>query len=68
MSNTNTTTTNRPVVKPELIPDYVIEDLYDGFMDAMEEHYKDPENERRFQEWVVEYRKRRAEKAQKGGN
>lgn len=56
------------IVKPELIPDYVIEDLFDGFMERMDEYYKDPENERRFQEWVIGYRERQAEKARKGGN
>ena len=56
------------IVKPELIPDYVIEDLFDGFMERMDEYYKDPENERRFQEWVIGYRERQAAKARKGGN
>ena len=62
-----TTATISSVIDTSLIPDHVREDIGRVGLKAVIEYYKDPENERRFQEWVVEYRKRRAERARKGG-
>ena len=63
--------TEKSPIIPSLIPDHVREDIGRVGLAAVLEFYQDPENERRFQEWVVEYRKRRANKvsqAAKGGS
>ena len=65
------TITEKPHIIPSLIPDHVREDIGRVGLAAVLEYYQDPENERRFQEWVIEYRKRRTNKesqAAKGGS
>jgi len=52
------------VIDPTLIPDCVREDIGRVGLEAVMRFYQDPENERRFQEWLVEYRKR----PKKGGS
>jgi len=46
------------VIRPELIPDCVREDIGRVGLDMVIRFYQNPENERRFQEWLVEHRKR----------
>lgn len=46
------TTAERPVTRPELIPDCVREDIGRAGLQAVLRYYQDPENERRFQEWL----------------
>ena len=58
------------VIRPELIPDHVREDIGRVGLEAVIRFYQNPENERRFQEWLPGYLARQAEKAkaaQKGG-
>jgi len=53
------------IIKPELIPECVREDIGRVGLDTVIKFYQNPENERRFQEWLVEYRKR--PKVKRGG-
>lgn len=63
MNTTNTAAaTISSVVDPALIPDHVREDIGRVGLQGVINFYKDPENERRFQEWLVGYKKRRNEK------
>ena len=57
---TNTTTAQKPIIDTSLIPEQVREDIGRVGLEAVIEYYQDPEHERRFQEWVVEYRKRKS--------
>ncbi len=50
------------VIRPELIPDEVREDIGRVGLEAVIRYYQDPEHERRFQEWVVGYREELARK------
>lgn len=61
-----TTLSPRPVIRPELIPDHVREDIGRVGLQAVIRYYQDPENEKRFQEWLIEYKKR--PKVRKGGS
>lgn len=60
MNTTETTVIglDQCVIRPELIPDHVREDIGRVGLEAVMRYYQDPENERRFQEWLIEYRKR----------
>ena len=66
MNTTETTVhgLSQCVIRPELIPDHVREDIGRVGLEAVMRYYQNPENERRFQEWLIEYRKR----PKKGGS
>ena len=66
MSKTDTTVQDisQCVIRPELIPDHVREDIGRVGLEAVIRYYQNPENERRFQEWLIEYKKR----PKKGGS
>lgn len=68
MSNTEATVQGigQCVIDPALIPDHVREDIGRVGLEAVMRYYENPENERRFQEWLIEYRKR--PKVKKGGS
>lgn len=50
------------VIRPELIPDSVREDIGRVGLEAAIRFYQDPENERKFQEWLPGYLERQARK------
>ena len=58
----NATAVDRPIIDPRLIPDCVRKDIGRVGLWAVIIYYMDPENERRFQEWLVGYRERQAKK------
>lgn len=47
-----------------LVPQHIRTDVARTVFRSVVEYYKDPEHERDFQEWVVEYRKRRAQEGE----
>lgn len=60
MSKTETTVQgiDQCAIIPALIPNCVREDIGRVGLEAVMRFYQNPENERRFQEWLIEYRKR----------
>lgn len=58
----NATAVDRPIIDPSLIPEYVRKDIGRVGLQAVINYYKNPENERRFKEWLVGYRERQAKK------
>ena len=54
--------TDEIVIRPELIPEHVREDIGRAGLEAVLRFYQDPENERKFREWLPGYLARQEKK------